>query len=415
MDNALKTDAKGKGWFKILSTMFLIGLFLWPTSHATFGAQDDAERRRAFQLYKEAKFPEALPLFEKLAVSYPNDAEVIETLAFLVLGKATYLKDAPGRKEARKQARKLLLRAEKLGANDPVLKSMLATIPADGGDDTSFSTKKEVEEAMREGEAAFAKGDFPKAIEMYQRALLFDPNLYEAALFTGDVYYKSAEQRKAGEWFARAIAINPDRETAYRYWGDSLMKQGRVTEAGDKFVEAYIAEPYSRMARAGIVNWGQRVNVSLAHPKVDIPTNVVPKQKGELTINIDANALKNDDKSGSGAAWMVYGLVRASWFSSEFSKQYPNEKQYRHSLKEEVAALRAATKVLAEQKNSDPKNVDRSLQIVMKLDKEGLLEAFILLALPDEGIANDFAAYRRTNVDNLRRYVNQYVLTGGGH
>jgi hypothetical protein len=43
-----------------------------------------------------------------------------------------------------------------------------------------------------------------------------------------------------------------------------------------------------------------------------------------------------------------------------------------------------------------------------------LLEAFILLALPDEGIATDFPAYRKTNVENLRRYVKQYVLTGGG-
>ena len=50
---------------------------------------------------------------------------------------------------------------------------------------------------MHEGEAAFAKGEFPKAIEMYQRALLLDPNLYEAALFTGDVYFKTADQMKA--------------------------------------------------------------------------------------------------------------------------------------------------------------------------------------------------------------------------
>ena len=53
--------------------------------------------------------------------------------------------------------------------------------------------------------------------------------------------------------------------------------------------------------------------------------------------------------------------------------------------------------------------------MLQKLDKEGLLEAFILLALPDEGIANDFPAYRKTNVEDLRRYVKQYVMTGGGN
>ena len=62
---------------------------------------------------------------------------------------------------------------------------------------------------------------------MYQRALLLDPKLYEAALFIGDVYFKTADQVKAVEWFARAVAINPDRETAYRYWGDCLDEAGQ--------------------------------------------------------------------------------------------------------------------------------------------------------------------------------------------
>ncbi len=287
---------------------------------------------------------------------------------------------------------------------------MLERLPPDGGDDTSFSSKKEIDDAMREGEAAFAKNDFPKAIEMYQRALLLDPNLYEAALFTGDVYFSSADQRKAGEWFARAAAINPDRETAYRYWGDALMKQGRVTEAGDKFVEAYIAEPYNRLARAAILNWGEKVNVKLAHPRVEVPANIAQKKEGGTTITLDSKMLK-DDKGGSGGAWMIYGLIRSGWGATEFPKQYPDEKTYRHSLKEEAAALRAALKVLD---GKDTKNVDPSLLVLKKLDKEGLLEAFILLALPDEGIAKDFPAYRRTNVEDLRRYVKLYVLTGGG-
>jgi len=239
------------------------------------------------------------------------------------------------------------------------------------------------------------------------------PNLYEAALFTGDVYYATAEQKKAGDWFARAAAINPNRETAYRYWGDSLMKQGRVTEAGDKFVEAYLAEPYDRLSRAAFLDWGQRVNIEIDHPHVEIPTNVTSQSQGQVTINLDPNSLKNDD--GAGAAWLLYGLVRGGWASANFAKQYPNEKKYRHSLKEEADALRAAIKAYEEQQKKNSKSTpDASLQLLAKLDKEGLLESFILLALPDEGIAQDYAEYRRTNLDDLRRYVKQYLLTGGG-
>jgi tetratricopeptide (TPR) repeat protein len=383
-------------------------------SVVTTVAQDDPERQRAFQLYKDAKYVEALPLFEQLALKYPEDPDVIENLGMLLFTQSAYLKTPEERKSARKRGRALLVQAQKLGANSTLLKAMLEGIPLDGGNDDSFSPKKEVNEAMHEGEAAFAKGEFPKAIEMYQRALLLDPNLYEAALFTGDVYFKTADQVKAGEWFARAVKINPDRETAYRYWGDSLMKQGKVTEAGEKFVEAYIAEPYSRLARAGFVNWGDKIHVELAHPRVEIPTNVAQKDKG-TTITLDANIFggKDDKKNGAAGAWMMYGIIRAGW-QSEFAKHYPNEKTYRHSLKEEAAALRGAIEAVQNQK-IDPKKEDPSLQILRKLNKEGLLEAFILLAIPDAGIANDFPAYRKTNVEDLRRYVKLYVMTGGGN
>ena len=41
---------------------------------------------------------------------------------------------------------------------------------------------------------------------------------------------------------------------------------------------------------------------------------------------------------------------------------------------------------------------------------DGLLEAYILLAMPDQGLARDFVAYRNANVEKLRQYVLHYVL-----
>ena len=396
---------------RVLAALLLVVIVSAAASATVLAVQDDPERQRAFALFNESKIAEALPLFEKLAVRYPEDREVLEPLGMLLISQAGSLKDAAARKEMRKCGREVLVKAQKLGANSALLKSMLESVTPDGDTDEAFSTKKEVDEAMREGEAAFMKADMKKAIEMYQKALLLDPNVYEAALFTGDVYYKTAEQKKAGEWFARAIAIDPDRETAYRYWGDSLMKQGRATEAGEKFVEAYIAEPYSRLSRAAFVNWAQKLNVPIAHPEVQIPANVTPKEGSNVTITLDPSMFKKEGKNPSDAAWLTYGLVRASWTMSEFAKQYPKEKKYRHSLKEEAAAFRSAIRVLEEKKVKDP---DRSLQTIVKLEKEGLLEAFILLAMPDEGIAQDFPAYRKTNADNLRRYVKAYVLNNSG-
>ena len=399
---------------KLKLSSFIIFVLLLSFGTAIGAQQNDPERARGFQLFEEAKYTEALPVFEKLAAKYPEDAAVIKTYGFLVIGQTAYVKDAAERKEARRRGRELLVKAQKLGAKDALLTTMLEAIAPDGGDDAKLSTKKEAEDAMREGEAAFAKKDFAKAIEMYQTALLFDPNLYEAALFTGDVYYATDDQKKAAEWFGRASTINPDRESAYRYWGDALMKQGLVLEAGEKFIEAYLAEPYSRMSRASFLNWGQQASLNLDHPRIEIPTNVSSKQEGQVTINLDPNALKNDDKNGAGAAWLTYGLVRGGWGKENFAKAYPNEKKYRHSLKEEADALRMALKTYHGQKPKNAQALDPSLELLAKLDKEGLLESYILLALPDEGIAQDYPDYRRANLQTLRRYVKQYVLTGGG-
>src|SRR5689334_9099942 len=177
-------------------------VLLLAASVVTATGQVDQDRQRAFQLYHDGKYVEALPLFEQLALKYPEDPAVIENLGMLVFTQSAYLKTPEERKSARKRGRALLAQAQKLGANNALLSAMIEGIPADGGEDGSFSSKKEVDEAMHEGEAAFAKGDFPKAIEMYQQALLLDPKHYEAALFTGDVYFKMADQVKASEWFA---------------------------------------------------------------------------------------------------------------------------------------------------------------------------------------------------------------------
>ena len=56
------------------------------------------------------------------------------------------------------------------------------------------------------------------------------------------------------------------------------------------------------------------------------------------------------------------------------------------------------------------KKLSPSLMQLQQLDNEGLLEAYILLARPDDGIAVDYPAYLKANREKLHRYVALHVI-----
>jgi tetratricopeptide (TPR) repeat protein len=394
---------------------------------AVTGTQDPSERQRALDLYESNNFAAALPLLEKLAISNPNDAVILSRLGFALYASSATEKDSAVRQHMRDRARTTLLRSRSLGDNSNLTTMALDALSAPDASQLPFSSIQTAEAAMREGEAAFVRGDMDKAIAAYKRALEADPRLYDAALYAGDAefkkgynstdpQYRSDHFDAAGVWFAKAIAIDPDRETAYRYWGDALDAQGKSTEARDKFVDAIVADPYSRRSYVGLTQWADRHKIQLGHPKIDIPSNVTSNKPGEVNVNIDPSALKSDD-DGS-AAWMMYGMVRALWLnkkdgsrSDDFAKAYPNETTYRHSLAEELAAMRAVVDVVQSQtKDKKIKKLTPALENLMKLSGADFLEPYILFVRPDQGIARDYAGYRKTNRDRLKRYWLDVVI-----
>lgn len=395
------------------TAMALVMIALSATAARAFqqaAQNDDAERRRAFQLYDQSKFTDAAPILERLAAAHPDDVALLSRLGFALYATTATMNDVAARKRTRDRALVALKKAQQLGDNSALTQAVIDAIEAgEKASELSFSERQEADQAMREGESAFAQGDFPTAIKAYQRALKADPHLYEAALFLGDVYFKSNRQDEAGRWFARAILIDPNRETAYRYWGDSLMKQNKMMEAREKFIEAYVAEPYNRLAQTGLVQWARLNNIRPSHPAIDIPTSVSSPQEGRTNITLDPSHMNQSDGTD---AWIMYGVTRANWQTKKFAETHPNE-PYRHSLAEEAEALRAVLDLVAvHSRENRVKQLDPSLAALMKLNQDGLLEAYILLARPDQGIVQDYAAYRKAHIDLLRRYVNDYVLAG---
>jgi tetratricopeptide (TPR) repeat protein len=367
----------------------------------------DPDRARAFDLYESGKMLEAMPLLEKVAADHPKDAVVFEHWAYSIVSYAATLTDREIRKKVRVRGRQIALKAKELGDNSPILQ-LLLQIPEDGTEPI-FSKSKEVDEAMKAAEAAFVRDDLENARAGYLRALLLDPNNYEAALFIGDVYFRQHVFGSAGEWFSRAIEIDPNRETAYRYWADALAQSGKNDAARTKFIEAVVADPYNHLTWAGLQKWVGANKVEMNYVKLKDHSAVTIKDDKTINVTLDSSLGKDDPNA---AVWMSYGLGRAAWHTENSQKEFPNVPRNRHTLQEEAYALNLMITVLKEEKDYQKKlsALDSSLQALVKIQEAGFLDAFVLLNRADAGIAQDYEAYRLSHRDKIRLYLDEFVV-----
>ncbi|HYL09162.1 MAG TPA: tetratricopeptide repeat protein [Candidatus Acidoferrales bacterium] len=368
---------------------------------------NDPERQQAMQLYNAHKLPEAAALLERVVARYPEDVVAHEAFGSSLLSRAATWNDPAKRKADRLLARAELLRAKELGDNSDLCKTLLAGIPEDGSE-SSFSQNKQVEDAMERGEAAFARGEFEDAIAGYLQAFALDPKLYYAALDIGDSYFRLKKTAQAGEWFAKAIQIEPNEETAYRYWGDALLAAGQVKEARARFIEGVVANPHRQASWNGLNNWVSQNHASLKKIDIQLPQAPAVDANGKTTVSLVSSSLGKDDGS---EAWMLYSAERTLWRNEKFAKEFPQEKAYRHSLKEEVSALSLVAASFEEkQRGKKIKSPDPSLLLLSKMKAEEMLEPFVLLIHSDAGVARDYAAYQAANRANLIQFVDEYIV-----
>lgn len=372
-------------------------------------SSDDLQemKKKALGLTNHENYAEALPLLEKIVSLDPTDHEMHLRLGFALMAETNLTANAEERKKLRIRAREAFIKAKQTGDNHPVVEAMISTIPPDGGDDgASFSKNKAASDLMEEAEGFFSQGKLDQALDDYQKAIVLDPKLYEAALFSGDVYVHREDWKEAEFWYQKAIAIDPGQERAYRYSATPFMKQGKYDVARDRYVEAYITEPYSKFAAGGLWQWGKIMQTQIGHPDINILGNFKIDDKGAVNMNIDVGTLMGSTDGSS--AWIVYGGIRAMWHKERFAAAFPNEKTYRHSLPEETDALRSVVRAATADKKL--KQLSPSLALLKELDSKGLLEPYILLARADEGISQDYPAFLAHNRDKLRLYVHDYVL-----
>ena len=375
------------------------------------GWSQENQAAKANSLYLEGKKVDALPLYEELSKSFPKEWLYQERLADCLAAKSVQATDGAEAVALRARMRDAAKQAVELGDPNRYLTVMASLDPTKPLIPESSSPGSDL---LKEAEKAYGKGDFKVAMEKYSAAFEADPKLYDAALFAGDTAFVQKDLKTAATWFARAIAVDPNRETAYRYWGDAILRYGNDPAAArEKFIDAIVAEPYNKTSWQGIEQWAKTQQAVVMAPKIDRPAGpqVDPTKPNTTNVTIDINTL-NDKKNPGGFAWMMYPMVRATYHGDEFKKSFPAEKEYRHTLKEEDAALSVVASSVGEKKIK-PEKLDESLRNLVELQKAGMLDCWILLNGADNGIAQDYDAYRKEHRQMLHDYLSRFVVHGG--
>jgi tetratricopeptide (TPR) repeat protein len=366
-------------------------------------AEIQKEDLQAQAMFEQQNYLGALPLIEDLHLQRPTSNKYREELALCRISEAGQLSPTESAVML-ESAHTLLLEAKASGDTSNLLQILLEKMSVPINKDAP-ATKTPAQELLAKAEKAFSTGDLNGALVFYKQAAEADPKMYQAPLFAGDAAYKLKNYDEAGQWYAKAIAINPNRETAYRYWGDALTHKGDQKSAQSKFIDAVIAEPYTKTTWIGLKQWAEAIHAQLASPPITLPKQPVPDAKGNVNVTVDASTLG----SPTSGAWLVYSMNPMVWRDKEFKKHYPQETAYRHSLAEETESLKSVIAVVKEQKIAENK-LDPTLKSLIALDKDEMLECWILLNHADQGIAQDYAAYRETHRDLLHAYMDKYVV-----
>jgi tetratricopeptide (TPR) repeat protein len=364
----------------------------------------DSQRRFAMELFRQNHHLEALPVLEELAKQKPDDADVLFAWGVCLVDHSATVTDDAAAAQERVQARQVLLRAKELGNNSGLLLNLLEMLPEDGF--VRHDSHADIDQAMRDGEAAFARNDYDAAIAAYARAYQADPKKYAAVLFIGDSYFAKKDFPNAAIWYERAIAIDPNVETAYRYEADMLIKNGDMEKARTRSIQATVANPYTGATWRALQSWAKANKVQLTPVRLRSAGGVTQKDSQHINITMDAS--KSSDAS---AVWLAYQMSRALWQMEKFKKTYPQETQYRHSLAEETDALKTAASVL--EGNKEKKKVaatDPDLALLQRLSDAKMFEPYVLLSAPDQGIAADYEAYRVEHREQLEQYLSQFIV-----
>jgi len=336
---------------------------------------------------------------EASMVKRPVNPEALADRAIFLARQADSATEPAAATALRQRAYAFGAAAQQTRSHNLLLPLLLAEIRADGSRvAVVHDPDPKVNALITDGEEKFARRDLDGALAAYAEALAVDPKSYRALLYSGDVYFARKEFEAALPWFDRAIAAEPAFETAHRYRGDALMRLKRPDEARDSYIEAFIDAPFAPLTTTALTNWLGAQHRQLERPDTSFLSGEIRFIDGKPSIVVDPKR--------PGPFGLAYLLARNRWVTD----QKVPASGYRHSLAEEAAGIRLVLQLANELRTSKPSDPElaahaRELAFLERMEREGLLDAFILLDRPTPTMKADYESFRSLHRDVLVRYL----------
>jgi tetratricopeptide (TPR) repeat protein len=108
------------------------------------------------------------------------------------------------------------------------------------------------------GLTLMSQGDYPKALDYYERALLYTPNYATLEINLGVVNGAMANTAEAERHFLRAVELTPGSDEPHTFYGRWLCQQGRTSEAIAQLRTAILLNPLRPMQREELIRAYQR-------------------------------------------------------------------------------------------------------------------------------------------------------------
>jgi len=124
------------------------------------------------------------------------------------------------------------------------------SLSAQGGPPT---TTEDAIALFNNGQDEHAKGNYPKAIELYERALTIVPEFAEAAFQSGNAYLSLSKPVEAEKAFRRAVEIRGEWTLALAALGTVLERRGEYKEAETLLNKAIALDDMCFPAYAGLI------------------------------------------------------------------------------------------------------------------------------------------------------------------